>query len=698
MAPGAGGGRVTPGREVVKAYLERGFQIVTWPDKAEWKGPREPGWIDRRYTIDDYSDGDRVGLMHGVELSPGRFLVDVDIDYGPGVEIAKAMLPVTQMIWGRPSKRVSHCLYTCPDVIPMFAYKDVGKDGRTLIEFRADKHQSMAPPSVWEKDGRREPLTFVINNEPTFIDAASKLKQRVCLAAIGMLLAVHLGKNGFGHETRLAWAGYLLRAGIGPEDLVAMGSALSRACNNTEVGDVRLVVESTAANLKVDGKKVKGGPALAKIIGEHGKAVVNRINEWIGRDSDFIRNKDGVIIPKNQENIRRAVELLGYDLSYDQFSDRLLVNGHAMEDHEVEHIYFQVDSEHHFMPPWDFFKQKIRHLAWSNAFHPVKDYLRSLSWDGVARLDEWLIKSAAVEDSAYTRAVSSIMLIAAVRRIVHPGSKYDEMVVWESPQGTDKSSAAQALCPNPAWFTDDLQLNLKSQQLIESTLGKWIVEASELSGKRKAEIEGLKAMLSRQVDGPARMAYAHFPVERPRHFIIIGTTNSAAYLTDSTGSRRWWPMVVQRFDVAWIRATRDQLWAEAAHREAAGESIRLPEHLWPAATEQQDARREIDPWETTIRALLLGVVPGSGGRRRVVTDEVWNALGITTDKRDRGGALRISDLMQRLGFKRTRIRTSSDELHVGYVQVDNNLLGSIGVGSGDEGAAEPGLPADEPPF
>src|SRR6185436_3179557 len=108
-----------------------------------------------------------------------------------------------------------------------------------------------------------------------------------------------------------------------------------------------------------------------------------------------------------------------------------------------------------------------------------------------------------------------------------------------------------------------------SKQVIERTLGKWIVEASDLAGKRKSEIEQLKAMLSRQVDGPARLAYAHFPVERPRQFIIIGTTNSPAYLTDPTGGRRFWPIEVQAFRLDWIKANRDQLWAEACIREEA---------------------------------------------------------------------------------------------------------------------------------
>lgn len=673
------------GRDVVKSYIDRGFQVVFWPSidasgaTNDWKGPREKNWIDKKYTLDDYHEGDRVGIMHGVEIAPGRFVVDVDVDWGPGVEIAKALLPATQFIWGRTSKRVSHCLYTTPDVVPMYAYKDIGKEGQTLIEFRADKHQSMAPPSVWEKDGKREPLAFVVSKEPTHVKSASFLKQRVCLAAIGMLLARHLGRNGFGHDARLCWAGFLLRAGISSEDLVAMGNAMSVACNNTEIGDVRLVVESTAASLGQDGKKVKGGPSLAKIIGEHGKAVLNRINEWIGRDSDFVRNQNGQIVAKSQENIRRAMELLDYELSYDQFADRFLIcvqgqQPRPMEDAEVEHAYFQIDAEFHFMPPMEFFKQKIKHMAWTNGFHPVKDYLNGLTWDGVPRIDTWLVEAAKVDDTPYARAVSSIMLIAAVRRINSPGCKYDEMVVWESGlQGTDKSSAAQALCPNPRWFSDDLPLNLKSQQLIEATLGKWIIEASDLAGRRKTEIEQLKAMLSRQVDGPARMAYAHFPVERPRHFILVGTTNSAAYLTDPTGARRFWPLAVKRFDVAWIKQHRDQLWAEAVVREAAGESIRLPEALWPHAAEHQEARREIDPWEHVIRAALLSIEPSSDGRRRVVTEQLWNALGISADKRDRYGALRISEIMQRLGFKRTRVRPSGEDAQVGYAQVSDAL-------------------------
>jgi hypothetical protein len=668
--------------EIVKSFLQRGFKLVFWPGNNDWKGPHEKDWINKTYGMNDYHEGFRVGIMHGVLFNDiaGHYLIDVDIDWGPGVEIAKALLPVTQFIWGRTSKKISHCLYTAPDVIPMYAYKDIGKDGKTLIEFRADKHQSMAPPSIWEKDGVREPLKFIIDKDPTMVQSAEYLQQRVCLAAIGMLLASHLGHNGFGHEVRLAWAGFLLRAGINVEDLQKMGIAISRYCNNLEEDDIERVLQSTRANLQKESKRVKGGPALAKLIGEPGNQVVARINEWLKRDSDFARDKNGKILLTNQDNIRSAVSILNVSLRYNQFVEQPLIDMQdgsgekAVEDYLVDRLWLRIDREFHFLSPINFFRTVIGDLARENTFHPVRDYLATLSWDGEPRIDTWLIACAGAEDTPYIRAVSSIMLIAGVKRVLHPGCKYDEIVIWESAQGTNKSSAAQALCPDPRWFSDDLSLNLHAQQMIENTLGKWIIEASDLAGKKKAELEQLKAMLSRQVDGPARMAYAHASVSRPRHFILIGTTNDEMYLSDPTGGRRFWPMKVQRFNLAWIMANRDQLWAEALVREAAGESIRLHESLWPHAAVEQEKRREKDAWQELIEPLLYDLEFDSFGRRILYASAIWLALGIDPQHQDQFKARRISTVMQNLGFANGRKRKPGEKaMSIAYIQVDNRF-------------------------
>ena len=349
-----------------------------------------------------------------------------------------------------------------------------------------------------------------------------------------------------------------------------------------------------------------------------GDEVAGRCPEAVrtqGQPPGFITDAKGNIIADSQENIRRAVEKLGVQLSYNVFAEKTLVTHGArtevLDDALIDRTWLRVDKECHFRGSFGFFEKVVFDTARHNSFHPVRDYLNGLTWDGTPRIDRWLETYGGAEDSDYVRAVSSIVLIAAVRRVRQPGCKYDEMLVLESPQGWDKSSALRALCQNGDWFSDDLPLNVDAKRLIEATLGKWIIEASELTGKRKSDRDHLKSMLSRAVDGPARLAYAHIPVSRERHFILLGTTNSAAYLNDMTGARRFWPVAVQKFDVAAIVRDRDQLWAEAGVPEKKGESIRLPEALWPAATEQQEARREIDAWEQPL-ADALDLWPPSG--------------------------------------------------------------------------------------
>lgn len=671
--------------DILNFYLNLNFRLVMWPAREDHKGPREQGWLNRSYGLKDYDDTKRVGILLGTEISEGKFLVDVDIDWGAGNFIAQALIPSTGFVFGRSSKPVSHCFYTVPEAPVTVKYEDP-IDKTTLIELRGVKQngdigfQTMVPPSVWTKSGQSEALSFRTLQPPTHLNSTTDLRQKVCLGAIAMLLAKHLGYNGFGHEPRLAFAGFFLRANLQPEDIIRMGEAMSRFCNNTEVEDVRRVVETTARALEnPNSKKAKGGPTLAKILGRNGRALLETVNKWLGRESDFVRDSKGLILAKNQDNIRRALQMLGHELTFNEFAGKLLVDGEQMEKKAVNALYLEIEREYRFSPPREYFEMVVEDMAWTNSFHPVREYLERLIWDGISRIDDWLVLCAQADDTPYVRAVSSIMLVAAVRRVRHPGCKYDEMVVWESSQGANKSSAAAALCPKREWFSDDLPLSVDSKELIERTLGKWIIEASDLAGKRKTEIEQLKAMMSRSVDGPARLAYEHYAIERQRHFIMVGTTNSPVYLTDPTGNRRFWPINVRRFDVDWIVAMRDQLWAEACVRESEGMSIRLPEDLWGEAAEKQEARSEMDPWEETITALLEQAetvtdsnrypdVRFNGKRVEVITEAIWKKLGVDAAYQDRRGSLRISEIMHKLGYRRQPLRSASGKQMAGYVE------------------------------
>jgi predicted P-loop ATPase len=231
------------------------------------------------------------------------------------------------------------------------------------------------------------------------------------------------------------------------------------------------------------------------------------------------------------------------------------------------------------------------------------------------------------------------------------------MIVLESGQGTEKSSALEVLAVEPDWFSDALPLNADDKKVIETLAGRWIVEAAELKGMRKGDIEHLKAFLSRRIDR-ARMSYGRLVTEVPRQCVIIGTTNSAQYLRDSTGNRRFWPVRVERFDLTALRRDRDQLWAEAAQAEATGESIRLDPKLYSAAGDEQEERRIEDPWVGMIDA-ALGDLNG-----KVTVEDAWLIINVPEGVRTQEHNARLGDAMRELGWERTRRRDGGRRYYV----------------------------------
>lgn len=138
--------------------------------------------------------------------------------------------------------------------------------------------------------------------------------------------------------------------------------------------------------------------------------------------------------------------------------------------------------------------------------------------------------------------------------------------------------------------------------------------------------------------------------ERPRHFIIVGTTNASTYLHDLTGNRRVWPVRTPAFDLAALAQDRDQLWAEAAAREAEGVSIRLDFALWPEAARQQEDRRIGDPWEDVV-VEKIGDQTG-----KIPISEIWGLLDLDAGRRTQEQNKRLGAVMRRLNFERKKLR------------------------------------------
>nr|WP_222928633.1 virulence-associated E family protein [Halobacillus karajensis] len=255
-------------------------------------------------------------------------------------------------------------------------------------------------------------------------------------------------------------------------------------------------------------------------------------------------------------------------------------------------------------------KDSFSEVLIQNAYHPVQSFLKSLSWDGETRLEHLFIDYLGAEDTPYVRAATRKVFVAAVKRVMEPGCKFDYMPVLVGSQGIGKSMLLTKM--GREWFSDSLT-TVHGKDAYEQLQGVWIVEMGELSATRKADVEAIKLFLSKQQD-IFRVAYGHHTSIFPRQCVFFGTTNDREFLKDKTGNRRFWPIVVggERKKSLWKEFGReviDQLWAEAVALYQEGENLYLDGSLEEEARHVQEMHTEESSKVGLIREYLETKVP-----------------------------------------------------------------------------------------
>ena len=247
------------------------------------------------------------------------------------------------------------------------------------------------------------------------------------------------------------------------------------------------------------------------------------------------------------------------------------------------------------------------------SYHPIREFFETLpAWDGMERADTLLIDYLGAEDTPYVRAVTRKELCAAYCRVYHPGIKFDSMIVLNGDQGIGKSTLIAKL--GGEWYSDSLNLSdMNDKTAAEKLQGYWIMEIGELAGMRKADLDKVKAFISRQ-DDKYRASFGRRVTPHPRQCVFFGTTNSQnGYLRDITGNRRYWNVKVpgngkyKPWDMD--ADTVKQVWAEVMVYAKAGEKLYLPPELEAYAKEEQRAAMERDDREGLVQEYLDMLLP-----------------------------------------------------------------------------------------
>lgn len=338
---------------------------------------------------------------------------------------------------------------------------------------------------------------------------------------------------------------------------------------------------------------------------------------------------------------------------YDSFSGKLYYGQDLAADHIDTTINIDIERRYTFASRTTLVQEAILKVANENAFHPVREYLDALEWDGTPRLQTLMqVGFGAVGKADFLGDVGKKFCVGAVARIYDPGCQNDQMVVLTGHQGVGKSTGLRVL--SNGWFADSpLPLGDKDSYL--QLGGRWFYEISELDSFRKAENTRIKAFISSRFDS-FRPPFGRHVVERPRQTILVGTTNEEQFLNDPTGSRRFVPVRVTKVNLAWLAEFRDQLWAEAVALYKAGEAwwyegesaVRLANESRPY---QQD-----DPWEQPVLEYLQ--------RRRLPTvtvlDVLTGCIGVSLQHITKQERTRVTQLLRLFGCEEVPVEDGAE--------------------------------------
>ena len=376
------------------------------------------------------------------------------------------------------------------------------------------------------------------------------------------------------------------------------------------------MLEFAARDEEVQKLALEERQALA---GEDFEDLADEDKSWMDK---LKREKKSLVLENSLFNIKLIMQNDPYmkNIVFNQLADNMEIKGEVPWDHPAKfwrdaddaQLICYVDDHYGTFSARNY-EIAVTKAVDDRSYHPIREYFKSLpEWDGVKRVDTALIDYLGAADNEYVRAVSRKTLCAAYMRVHVPGIKFDYMPVLNGSQGIGKSTFISNL--GMEWFSDSLSLSdMNDKTAAEKLQGYWIIEIGELAGMKKADLDKVKAFISRQ-DDKYRASFGRRVTPHLRQCVFFGTTNSEnGYLRDITGNRRYWNVKVsgnskyKPWDMT--KEVVDQIWAETVLIAKAGEDLFLPPALEEFAKMEQRSAMEQDDREGLVQEYLDMLLP-----------------------------------------------------------------------------------------
>jgi predicted P-loop ATPase len=567
------------------------------------------GWQDLRLTVDDlqsyFDNGQNIGWLLGI--AP-KFIADIDFDSPESLAVAPLIAgPKTQRIAGRKSSPHSHFFFELPSAPAPNAFKNPlskKEDAKKMfVELRGTGQQTIVPPSIhisgesyeWSKRGEFGKTTY-----------AELLRWASKIAAASLLVRYWPGRV----SARLGLIGMLARAEWPEQETLEFVTAIIKCADQSDIKEVKGNVRNCYGRV-VEDEEAYGITKLKETLGDNAKVIIRTITDWLGLKR---AQPEGLIVTEKgapRPLLANAITALRHPkwegvLALNEFSLHIVTKRETVWGKPAGEKWTDVDDiraanwlQHQYVcvnPQTT--HDAVQTLAEENRFHPVRDYLKSLKWDGEKRIESWLIDYLGAADTKFIRAVGKRWLISGVARIFQPGCQADHTLLLEGPQGIKKSTALRVLA-GPEWFTDHIS-DLDSKDSRMELHGKWIVELAELSAVRRSLAEKVKSFLTATSDH-FRLPYGRSIVDVERQNIFAGSINDETPFTDETGNRRFWPVRCGIIFTGKLEEHRNQLWAEAVELYEDKENWWLDSNeLNSLASEEQKQRYQTGVWDDII--------------------------------------------------------------------------------------------------